>query len=128
MRGIPQQANNRSKFDFSHPIDIPIHYQSLPEPDNTGAAVVEVVGTTFKSIVKNPNKDVFVNFYAPCTIWLFAILFLISGCPYSQRLAKTWDELGERLKSENSNLVIARMDGTQNEVPGKISNFAVRDS
>eukprot|EP01128_Nolandella_sp_AFSM9_P000820 TRINITY_DN10944_c0_g1_i1.p1 TRINITY_DN10944_c0_g1~~TRINITY_DN10944_c0_g1_i1.p1 ORF type:complete len:474 (+),score=117.68 TRINITY_DN10944_c0_g1_i1:16-1437(+) len=89
-----------------HTIEIPINYASLPEPDNTGRAVTEVVGSTFRKYVKDPNKDVFVNFFAP---W----------CPYSQRLAGTWNELGERLKNDaNSNILIAKMDGTANEVPG----------
>jgi len=66
--------------------------------------VKEVVGTTFKDIVLDPQKDVFVNYYAP---W----------CPYCVRLEPIWKQFGERLKDVPS-VVIAQFDGTQNEVPG----------
>jgi len=62
------------------------------------------VGLTWKSIVLNPNNDVFVNFYAP---W----------CPYSNMLQPTWKILGERLKGVPT-VTIAQFDGTANEVPG----------
>jgi len=62
------------------------------------------VGLNWKSVVLNPDKDVFVNFYAP---W----------CPYSNMLRPTWQALGDRLKDVPS-IVIAQFDGTANEVPG----------
>jgi len=63
-----------------------------------------VVGHSFKDIVLHPDKDVFVNYYAP---W----------CPYCVRLEPIWKEFGERLKNIPS-VVIAQFDGTKNEVPG----------
>jgi len=85
-------------------IEVEISYKSQPLPQNTNGPVVEVVGLNWKSIVLNPDKDVFVNFYAP---W----------CPYCTMLQPTWKSLGERLKDVPS-LTIAQFDGTANEVPG----------
>jgi len=83
---------------------VEITYKSQPLPSDNNGAVVEVVGLNWKSVVLNPDKDVFVNFYAP---W----------CPYSNMLKPTWKGLGERLKDVPS-VVIATFDGTANEVPG----------
>lgn len=85
------------------------------------------MGSTFKNIVQDPNVDVFVNFYAPCTCVrvISACLVIFLGCPYSQRLNPVWEQLGERLKSQRDKIVIARMDGTQNEVPGNSSTILV---
>jgi len=88
-----------------HPIDVPIHYTSQAAPAKQEGPVVEVVGSTWKEIVMDPNVDVFINFYAP---W----------CPFSQRLSPVWDQLGDRLKSQRDKIVVAKMDGTANEVPG----------
>eukprot|EP01123_Difflugia_compressa_P014504 TRINITY_DN758_c0_g1_i5.p1 TRINITY_DN758_c0_g1~~TRINITY_DN758_c0_g1_i5.p1 ORF type:complete len:460 (-),score=68.48 TRINITY_DN758_c0_g1_i5:66-1445(-) len=85
------------------PIDVEISYKSLPLPTQSGP-VTEVVGLNFKSIVLNPDKDVFVNFYAP---W----------CPFSNMLQPTWRALADRLKDVPT-VTIAQFDGTQNEVPG----------
>jgi len=85
------------------PVEVEISYKSQPIPQNTGP-VVEVVGLNWKSIVLNPDKDVFVNFYAP---W----------CPYSNMLKSTWKTLAERLQGVPS-VTIAQFDGTANEVPG----------
>jgi len=64
----PRAAEMFNRLVFSHPIDIPIHYMSLPVPEKNDGPVIEVVGSTFKQIVMDPNVDVYVNFYAPCTI------------------------------------------------------------
>jgi len=85
------------------PVEVEITYKSKPIPDNSGP-VVEVVGLNWKSVVLNPDKDVFVNFYAP---W----------CPYSNMLRPTWKALGERLSGVPT-VVIAQFDGTENDVPG----------
>jgi thioredoxin-like negative regulator of GroEL len=86
------------------PVDVEITYKSQPLPSSNEGPVTEVVGLNWKSVVLNPDKDVFVNFYAP---W----------CPYSNMLKPTWKVLGERLKDVPS-VVIAQFDGTANEVPG----------
>jgi len=90
--------------NVDHPINIPLHYKSLPMPQDTGASVRELVGLNFKKVTESLDHDVAVNFYAP---W----------CPWSQRLAPTWQEFGDRLKGSQS-VIVARFDGTANEVAG----------
>jgi len=90
--------------NVDHPINIPLHYKSLPLPSDSVTAVRELVGLNFKKTVESVDHDVLVNFYAP---W----------CPWSQRLAPTWLEVGEKLKGSSS-VIVARFDGTANEVAG----------
>jgi protein disulfide-isomerase A1 len=71
------------------------------EPEDEGVAVV--VGSTFESIVKDPKKDVLLEVYAP---W----------CGHCKALAPTYVKLAKRFKNIDS-VVIAKMDGTENEVP-----------
>jgi len=88
-----------------HPINIPLHYKSKPLPSDQGA-VRELVGLNFKKITESVQHDVIVNFYAP---W----------CPWSQRLAPTWQAFGERLQGSAS-VLVAKFDGTANEVAGLV--------
>ncbi len=71
------------------------------EPLDEGVTVV--VGTTFESIVQNPKKDVLLEIYAP---W----------CGHCKTLAPIYAKLAKRFKDIDS-VVIAKMDGTENEVP-----------
>jgi len=77
-----------------------------PSLEDTKGPVVVLKGKSFNDLVINNSKDVFVEFYAP---W----------CGHCKKLAPIWDELAEKVKS-NTNLVIAKMDSTANEidVPG----------
>ncbi len=72
------------------------------EPLDEGVTVV--VGSTFDDIVKNPKKDVLLEVYAP---W----------CGHCKSLAPIYAKLAKRFKDIDS-VVIAKMDGTENEVPG----------
>lgn len=76
------------------------------DPADTTGDVVVLRGTSFKDIVLDNEKDVLVEFYAP---W----------CGHCKKLAPVYDEVGAMFKS-NSNIVIAKMDATANEidVPG----------
>ncbi|KAI9319981.1 thioredoxin-like protein [Dichotomocladium elegans] len=76
----------------------------IPE-DNNGPVKV-VVAQQFKDIVLDESKDVFLEVYAP---W----------CGHCKKLSPIWTELGEVVeKSDAANkVVIAKMDGTENDVP-----------
>lgn len=92
--------------DFFDGILVPfLKTEEVADSDTTGDVVV-LRGKSFRDIVVNNDKDVLVEFYAP---W----------CGHCKKLAPTWDELGAHFK-DNSNVVIAKMDATANEidVPG----------
>ncbi|GAA5809780.1 hypothetical protein MFLAVUS_003193 [Mucor flavus] len=66
-----------------------------------------VVGNDFEKIVLDKSKDVFVEIYAP---W----------CGHCQAMAPTWKQLGqfmEDYEGEKHGIVVAKMDGTVNDVP-----------
>lgn len=71
-------------------------------------AVNVVVGNDFEKIVMDKSKDVFIEIYAP---W----------CGHCQKLAPTWQQLGEVMQQHNAaeqhDVVVAKMDGTANDVP-----------
>jgi len=71
-------------------------------PTTQEGDVVVLVGKSFNDIVMDPTKDVLVEFYAP---W----------CGHCKKIAPIYDELAKNLK-HNTNLVIAKMDSTANEV------------
>jgi len=73
-----------------------------PPADNSGPVTI-VVGTTFEAICKDPKKDVLLEVYAP---W----------CGHCKQLEPTYRKLGKRFEKVDS-VVIAKMDGTQNEHP-----------
>lgn len=74
--------------------------EDLPE-DNDSAPVKTAVGKNFEELVTKADKDVFIEFYAP---W----------CGHCKSLAPTWEELGNKLKSE-SGVTIAKLDATAND-------------
>lgn len=73
-------------------------------PESNDEPVKVIVGKQFNQIVMDPTKDVFVEYYAP---W----------CGHCKKLAPIWDQLATELK-DISDLVIAKMDATANEVDG----------
>jgi len=73
-------------------------------PASNDDAVKVVVGTTFDSIVMDPTKNVLLEVYAP---W----------CGHCKTLAPIYEQLAEAVENV-PNLVIAKMDGTTNEVDG----------
>lgn len=84
-----------------------IKSEEVPEYQNS--PVITVVGKTFDQIVKDPTKDVLIEFYAP---W----------CGHCQKLAPVYEELARTL-SNNTNLVIAKMDATKNESDVPVSGY-----
>uniref|UniRef100_A0A0B7B682 Protein disulfide-isomerase n=1 Tax=Arion vulgaris TaxID=1028688 RepID=A0A0B7B682_9EUPU len=73
-----------------------------PPKKQTGHVTV-VVGETFEKIVKDTSKDVLIEMYAP---W----------CGHCKQLEPKYEALAKKLKKE-SNLVIAKIDATANDLP-----------
>lgn len=81
--------------------------EELPQDNTTPVKVL--VGKNFDEIVNDADKDVLIEFYAP---W----------CGHCKKLTPIYEELAEKLKGE-SEITIAKMDATANDVP---SQFNVR--
>jgi len=79
------------------------YLKSEPIPTDTDEKVQVVVAKQFNEIVNDATKDVLIEFYAP---W----------CGHCKSLAPKYEELAEKLKDE-SDIVIAKMDATANDVP-----------
>eukprot|EP01012_Entosiphon_sulcatum_P000177 TRINITY_DN10026_c0_g1_i2.p1 TRINITY_DN10026_c0_g1~~TRINITY_DN10026_c0_g1_i2.p1 ORF type:complete len:394 (-),score=89.43 TRINITY_DN10026_c0_g1_i2:127-1308(-) len=80
--------------------------QPVPaEPEENGVRVV--VGETFKQIVEDPTRDVLIEFYAP---W----------CGHCKNLAPIYEAVAKTVKGVPS-LVVAKIDGTQNDAPAYFS-------
>ncbi|WVQ82536.1 protein disulfide-isomerase domain [Cryptococcus sp. DSM 104549] len=82
--------------------DIKPSIKSEPIPVQDGP-VYKLVADEWDTVFSDNGKDVFAEFYAP---W----------CGHCQRLAPIWDTLGEKYL-HNSNIIIAQMDATENDVP-----------
>jgi len=78
------------------------HSKSAPKPSEIDVPRT-VVASTFKEIVLDTTKDVFLEFYAP---W----------CGHCKNLAPVWKEFAEKHQGE-SDLVIAHIDATANDTP-----------
>jgi len=81
--------------------------QEIPEPNDE--AVVTLVGKNFEAVAFDNTKDVFVEFYAP---W----------CGHCKSLAPKYEALAEEY-SGNANVVIAKVDSTENDTPPEVSGF-----
>jgi len=80
------------------------HFKSEPVPENNDGPVTVVVGKNFEDVVMDETKDVLLEVYAP---W----------CGHCKKLEPIYNELGEKF-ADKKNIVIAKMDGTANEVDG----------
>lgn len=83
--------------------------EEIPEVQDSNTYYL--VGKSFNEIVYDETKDVLVNFYAE---W----------CGHCQQLHYVYEELATKLKNNNPNLIIAKMDSIKNELPKlKISGY-----
>ena len=73
------------------------------EPKENNGDVFEVVGKTYEKEVINNNKDVVVLFYSPL-------------CYRCKALLPKYELVAEKLKPKNPNLILAKIDGIENEV------------
>lgn len=76
--------------------------KSEPIPEDNSGPVKVAVGKNFDEVVMNNGKDTLVEFYAP---W----------CGHCKKLTPIYDELGEKLKNEDVEIV--KVDATANDVP-----------
>ena len=79
-------------------------YKSQDVPLTNDEPVKVVVGKNFEQLVLNDEQDVLVEFYAP---W----------CGHCKQLAPKYDAVAAKV-AHMKNLVIAKMDSTENEVEG----------
>lgn len=75
--------------------------KSEPIPESQGNVIV-AVGKNFDEVVTNSGRDALVEFYAP---W----------CGHCKKLAPTYDDLGDKMASEDVDII--KMDGSANDVP-----------
>jgi len=75
-------------------------------PEENEGPIFEVVHGTWNDIVVNNEKDVLVEFYAP-------------GCYQCEQIEPAYAEVADRVRN-NKNLVLARLDSTQNEIDGVV--------
>jgi len=81
------------------------YFRSEPVPETQDEAVYKVVGKTFHDVVINNDKHVLIEFYAP---W----------CGHCKKFAPTYEEIAKVFNSESLNVVVAKMDATENDVDG----------
>merc|ERR1719203_1016563 len=78
--------------------------KSEPEPTSQPGPVYTLVGSTFESVVKDPTKDVLVEFYAP---W----------CGHCKKLEPVYRDVAKKFEAIQS-VTIAKIDVTANDVKG----------
>jgi len=77
--------------------------KSQPVPESNDGPVTVVVADTFDKIVKDAEKDVLIELYAP---W----------CGFCQKLEPIYVDLA-KLYEDAADIVIAKMDATANDIP-----------
>lgn len=80
------------------------HMKSEQPPGGQTSPVFTVVGSTFESIVKDPSKDVLVEFYAP---W----------CGHCKKLEPVYRDVAKKLETVPT-MLVAKIDATSNDVEG----------
>lgn len=80
------------------------YYKAAPPPKLQKGPIYELVGSRFKTVVIDSAQEVLLLVYSP-------------SCPHSAIFMPMFEELAVRMANEES-LLVARLDGTANEVPG----------
>jgi len=80
------------------------HMKSEQPPASQHGPVFVLVGSTFQKVVKDPAKDVLVEFYAP---W----------CGHCKKLEPVYKEVAKKLESVGT-IIVAKIDATANDVEG----------
>lgn len=81
--------------------------KSQPVPETQDESVYTLVGSEFEQVVYDDDKDVFVEFYA-------------TWCGHCKRLKPTWDSLGDKYADVKDRITIAKMEATENDLPGSV--------
>ncbi|KAI9697877.1 MAG: protein disulfide-isomerase precursor [Bogoriella megaspora] len=84
--------------------------KSEPIPEKQEGPVTVVVAKNYDEIVLDDEKDVLIEFYAP---W----------CGHCKALAPKYEELAQLYASQSSQVTIAKVDATANDVPDEIQGF-----
>merc|ERR1711977_578391 len=85
--------------------EIAASIKSQPIPKTQDEAVYTVVADSFEQVILNDDKkDILLELYAP---W----------CGHCKRLAPTWETLGEKFANSKDQIMIAKMDANENDVP-----------
>jgi len=81
---------------------VEVSLKSEPIPESNSEPVKVVVGGNFNDVVAD-DKDVLLEIYAP---W----------CGHCKKLAPTWESVAEQVAKLNADVVVAKLDGTANEI------------
>ncbi|MFH4980619.1 hypothetical protein AB6A40_007328 [Gnathostoma spinigerum] len=82
------------------------HLKSQPIPKENKDAVMTLVANNFYETLDDDSKDILVEFYAP---W----------CGHCQAFAPKYERMAMKLKKEQPNLILAKYDAINNELPYK---------
>jgi protein disulfide-isomerase A1 len=105
---LEKKINEENLVQFIHDFldnKLTPYFKSEPVPETQDEAVYKVVGKTFQDVVINTDKHVLIEFYAP---W----------CGHCENFVPTYEEIAQVFNAESSNVVVAKMDATENEVDG----------
>ncbi|CAO3643393.1 unnamed protein product [Cunninghamella blakesleeana] len=80
------------------------HVLSDPIPETNDGSVKIIVGNQYHDLITNAQQDVLLKIYAP---W----------CGHCKALAPVWSRLGDVIQEQAYPLMMAKMDGTTNEIP-----------
>jgi protein disulfide-isomerase A1 len=85
------------------------HMKSQPIPETNDGPVKVVVGDSFNDIVMDESKDVLLEYYAP---W----------CGHCKTFAPDYEKLANKV-SHLGNLVVAKIQGDENDTPVKVEGY-----